>query len=157
MTKDDLPEVISMERQVFGPEAWSSGDFEEALRQPFDYPLVLREEALADCPDMTMPLAGYCLLRILPPEGEILNICVAEKLRGQGLGSLMMLKMEELCRREGVSQVFLEVRRSNLRAQILYGNFGFREIAVRKHYYQDPEEDALIMAAEIDEKEIEDA
>ena len=88
--------------------------------------------------------AGWCSIRVVGDEAELMRICVAEKLRGKGLGGQLLRRgMEEMLRR-GAKAATLEVRSGNLPAKRLYEAHGFRQEGRRKDYYRDPSEDALI-------------
>ncbi len=141
METADLADIIQMERSAFGKMAWRSTDFERAIASEYDHPLVLR--SLQAGSERTV---AYAVLRILGPEAEIENICVAEDRRGQGLGEALMDAMLERARTCGAAKVYLEVRSRNLPARRLYGKKGFVQEYIRKSYYEAPEDDAIIMA-----------
>ena len=88
---------------------------------------------------------GYCVLRILADEGEIQRIAVDPAFRRRGAGRKLMEAMAALGRMKGVREVALEVRESNEGARKLYESYGFKQEAVRKEYYHNPTEDAIIM------------
>lgn len=136
MTPEDLTDVLTMEQEAFGKMAWHENDFFSAITSDYDYPLVIRSGGHA---------VAYCVLRILGPEAEIENICVHPAFRKNGLGDLMMDEMIRLSLEQKASQIFLEVRTKNMPARSLYEKKGFRESYVRKNYYIDPSDDALIM------------
>lgn len=90
-------------------------------------------------------IVGYAGLWKVFDEGHITNIAVHPEFRGNGIGSILMEKLIELAKTEGVTSMTLEVRRSNLAAQKLYAKYGFLPGGVRKAYYADNGEDAIIM------------
>ncbi len=141
METADLADIIQMERSAFGTMAWSFADFERAIVNPYDHPLVLR--TLQNGIERTV---AYAVLRILGPEAEIENICVAEDCRGQGLGDALMDAMLRRAGSSGAGKVYLEVRSRNVPARRLYEKKGFTQEYVRKDYYEAPKDDALIMA-----------
>ena len=136
MEPDDLNDVLAMEQDAFGKMAWRENDFSSAIASDYDYPLVIRSGGHA---------VAYCVLRILGPEAEIENICVHPSFRKNGLGDLMMDEMIRLSLEQKASQIFLEVRTRNTPARNLYTKKGFGESYIRKNYYIDPSDDALIM------------
>lgn len=138
MRLEDIPEVLHLEREAFGQMAWHAGDFEAAIASKCDFPLVIR----------TTGLAGYAVLRIIAPEAEIENICVAPACRRSGVGETLMEEMLRLAAERGADRVFLEVRAHNEPAKALYLKSGFVESYRRKNYYQGPTEDAIIMMKE---------
>ena len=78
-------------------------------------------------------------------EAEIENICVDESARRTGLGQQLMEEMLQRSTTAGAEKVFLEVRSQNEPAKALYTSAGFIEQYVRKHYYREPDDDAIIM------------
>ena len=90
-------------------------------------------------------ILGYAVLRILADEGEIQRIGVYPHYRRQGIARKLMDAMVTFARARGVRSIALEVRESNLGARNLYDSYGFRQEAVRKGYYHNPAEDAIIM------------
>lgn len=91
-------------------------------------------------------VAGYCAAWFVLDEVHINNIAVRPELRGRGLGSALLARVLEEGRRAiGATRATLEVRRSNHDARRLYERFGFRVAGVRRDYYTDPTEDALVL------------
>lgn len=96
----------------------------------------------------TETLAGYAGLWLMLDEAHITTIAVRPNLRGQGLGELLLVGLTDLACALGAKYMTLEVRVSNTVAQNLYKKYGFREEGIRKRYYSDNGEDALIMWSE---------
>lgn len=142
MQLEDIPEVLRLEREAFGQMAWHAEDFESAISSKCDFPLVI--QAGAD----SSGLAGYAVLRIIAPEAEIENICVAPVCRRSGVGETLMAEMLRLAAERDAERIFLEVRAHNEPAKALYRKNGFVESYRRKNYYQGPTEDAIIMMKE---------
>lgn len=138
MRLEDVPEVLHLEREAFGQMAWHAGDFEAAIASKCDFPLVIR----------TTGLAGYAVLRIIAPEAEVENICVAPACRRSGVGEALMEAMLRLAAERDAERIFLEVRAHNEPAKALYRKRGFVESYRRRNYYQGPTEDAIIMMKE---------
>lgn len=138
MRLEDIPEVLHLEREAFGQMAWHAGDFEAAIASKCDFPLVIR----------TTGLAGYAVLRIIAPEAEVENICVAPACRRSGVGETLMEAILRLAAERDAERIFLEVRAHNEPAKALYRKRGFVESYRRKNYYQGPTEDAIIMMKE---------
>jgi ribosomal-protein-alanine N-acetyltransferase len=97
-----------------------------------------------------VPVAAFCACWVIVDELHINTIAVDAARRRQGLGRTLMLHVLADVAREGVSHATLEVRRSNVAAQRLYGSLGFAVAGVRKRYYTQPEEDALILWRQTD-------
>lgn len=138
MRLEDVPEVLHLEREAFGQMAWHAGDFEAAIASKCDFPLVIR----------TTGLAGYAVLRIIAPEAEVENICVAPACRRSGVGEALMEEILRLAAERDAERIFLEVRAHNEPAKALYRKRGFVESYRRRNYYQGPTEDAIIMMKE---------
>ena len=88
---------------------------------------------------------GYVGLLMVPYESDILNITVRNENRRAGIGTRLLTELMVRCPEHGVSVIHLEVRESGLPARSLYRKMGFSEDGVRKHYYTDPAEDAVLM------------
>lgn len=88
---------------------------------------------------------GYGGFWIVLDEAHITNIAVHPEYRGIGAGNKIMDALIEVCKIHHVHEMTLEVRKSNLRAQNLYEKYGFIEEGIRKKYYADNQEDAVIM------------
>lgn len=135
MAPADLEQVADLERQCF-TESWSYKLLEAGLHSNYDVYYVFQQEER---------ILGYCNLRILAGEGEVQRIAVLPGYRRLGVARKMMEAMVTCARASLVSAISLEVRQGNLPARNLYESFGFRAEAVRKGYYRNPSEDALIM------------
>lgn len=136
MTRTDLPEVLRIERLSY-TAPWTPGIFEQELRnRQFARYLVLR---------LGNVLCGYGGLWIVWREGHITNLTVHPSFRQQGLGSLILIVLMEMARKAKLKLLTLEVRSSNEGARKLYARHGFRETGLRRGYYLDNGEDAVIM------------
>lgn len=133
----DLPAMAEIERRCFHTP-WS----EESLRDdltgnPLSVYMVLEAES--------GDVAGYMSLWRILDEGHINNVAVLPEYRRRGGASEMLEFMLKYSEKNGISSHTLEVRVSNEGAIGLYRKFGFKEAGVRKGYYEDDGEDALIM------------
>ena len=88
---------------------------------------------------------GYVGLLMVPYESDILNITVRNENRRAGIGTELLTEIMARCPEHGVSVIHLEVRESGVPARNLYRKMGFREDGIRKCYYTDPVEDAVLM------------
>ena len=97
------------------------------------------------------------VISVAADEGHILNVCVAPERQGRGHGRRLLRALVDYARDCGAARVFLEVRPSNPHAIALYHDEGFNEIGRRPRYYpsHDGREDALVMAMELVDGEIE--
>ena len=138
MTTADIPAVLELEHALFGEEAWSRQMLAGELRQqPASRHYLVAEEAGR--------LAGYGGLLAAGGQADVLTMAVAADHWGQGIGSALLTALLAEAARRGCTQVFLEVRTDNQRAQRLYRRYGFAEIGIRKGYYQPSGADALVM------------
>ena len=90
-------------------------------------------------------VVASCGLRNIVGDGEITNVVTAADMRGKGIGKMMLLKLTEQGIQMGVEAFTLEVRMSNEAAIHLYEKLGFVTEGIRKNFYEEPKEDALIM------------
>ncbi|MBI2872040.1 MAG: ribosomal protein S18-alanine N-acetyltransferase [Chloroflexi bacterium] len=93
-------------------------------------------------------VVGYVGIWFMADEAHITSIAVRETYRGEGLGELLVIGAIELALRKGCRQATLEARVSNRLAQSLYEKYGFRRAGIRKAYYTDNLEDAVIMTTD---------
>lgn len=135
MEPADLEQVAELEKVCFA-ENWSYGLLESGIHSPFDVYYVYEQETR---------ILGYCNLRLLAGEGEVQRIAVLPEYRRLGLARKMMEAMVNYARNNRAVSISLEVRESNIPARKLYETYGFAAEAVRKGYYRNPSEDALIM------------
>jgi ribosomal-protein-alanine N-acetyltransferase len=143
----DLPQVMAIERRSF-PTPWSLSMFVLELSRPSGVCLAAAEEGDEGRRGITGRLArphllGYVICSEYGDGWHIMNIAVDPGVRRRGLATALL---EELFARAGHDRGYtLEVRTSNSAAIALYERFGFRPAGLRKRYYQDTGEDALIM------------
>ena len=93
----------------------------------------------------TNEVIGFVGVWIICGEGDITNIAVKSDYRNQGIASELLKNLFKICKKEDCNDLTLEVRASNIPAQNLYNKFGFKKEGIRKKYYQDNGEDAIIM------------
>lgn len=136
MTADDLPAVERIEQTCFS-DAWSEKLLSDMLESEWDEAWVLADEKNS--------VIGYANFRFLAGEGELMRIAVLPEYRGHGESKKFMDRLEISSREKEAPDLTLEVRAGNTPAINLYKFYGFQAEAVRKNYYHDPVEDALIM------------
>jgi ribosomal-protein-alanine N-acetyltransferase len=137
MTEQDLDEIVSIEQASYRIP-WSRRAFESEIRAPHAYPFVLGQ---SEPPSV---LGYVCSWRTLD-ECHILNVAIHPSFRRMGLASQLIDHLFDTTKKGGISQYFLEVRVSNEGAISLYKKYGFKVCGVRRKYYADTGEDALIM------------
>lgn len=135
MEAADLEQVAKLEQCCFS-EPWSYGILEAGIYSPYDVYYVWEQAG---------EILGYCNLRVLAGEGEVQRIAVLPMYRRRGLARNLMEAMVDYAREQKAAVISLEVRESNASARSLYESCGFRAEAVRKGYYRNPSEDAVIM------------
>jgi [ribosomal protein S18]-alanine N-acetyltransferase len=140
-TAHDLDAVLEIEDASFNnptTREWYEG---ELKRPEVCFIYVLR---LSD-----LPVAAFCAFWLVADQAHINNLAVRPELRGRGLGTHLLTSIVEEARHLGAASLTLEVRRSNVAAQRLYAKAGFHEAGLRKSYYTQPVEDALILKRKI--------
>lgn len=139
MTAADIENVIAIERASF-QFPWSTRFFLDELQVDCARSILAEVEGR---------IVGYVLFWFLPEEVDIHNIAVHPDFRRQGIGRLLLEQVIDSARRQERLRVTLDVRFSNAPAQNLYRSFGFVIRGLRKGYYSDNGEDALVMALEL--------
>lgn len=134
-----LLEIAGLEKEIF-PDPWSEKSLAETLKQPQAVIFGVWEDGM---------LAGYVILYYAMDEGEIARIAVKDSFRRRGAARAMLLKLEEFCRESGVDRLFLDVREGNSPAIALYEGYGFKKDGIRKRFYVNPTEDAILMSYKI--------
>ncbi|WP_256077468.1 ribosomal protein S18-alanine N-acetyltransferase [Massilia sp. YIM B04103] len=142
MQDGDLDEVVAVEQVVY-PYPWSRTNFADSLNQGYQA-WVLR--------DASRELLGYFLIMGVVDEAHLLNVAVAARWQGKGLGRFLLNQSAACARGLGMESMLLEVRPSNERALDIYRRYGFIEIGRRKGYYpaaNQQREDAIVMRFEL--------
>ena len=89
-------------------------------------------------------IIGFAGIKIILDNADIMNIVVKKSCRKQGIGNLLLSNLISICKISNLSSLSLEVNEDNLPAIHLYEKFGFKQVGVRKNYYQD--KDGMIMS-----------
>lgn len=135
MRFEDIPTVMTVERECF-TTPWSENAYRTELsNQCAEYYVAW----------MGGELVGYVGMWLIMDEVHITTLGVASGCRGQRVGERLLVRVLDASRDRGAQRVTLEVRKSNDVARGLYIKYGFREAAIRKGYYSDNSEDAIIM------------
>jgi ribosomal-protein-alanine N-acetyltransferase len=146
MGADDLDPVVAIEERVFS-DPWTAEFFRASLgRLGFGG----AGHAWARVAEREGALAGYALASVDPPVTTLENIATVPGQRRNGVARALLADLLEHSASCGVREVTLEVRASNDGAQALYRAYGFRLAGLRRGYYQDPDEDALLMTAPLE-------
>lgn len=94
-------------------------------------------------------VAGYCGMQITADGGFITNVAVLKNYRKRGIGSALLTSLASFAKEKKISAISLEVRESNFTAQSLYLKHGYKNIGIRKNFYRDPKENAIIMTLDL--------
>ena len=153
-TPDDIAAAAAIEERVFS-DPWPPSFFAGELAQPLAYARVAERGAdPAAHGEPSRPasaFAGYLLAWLGDEEGHLGNLAVAPEHRRAGVARALVEDLLAAARARGTATVTLEVRVSNFAAQALYGTHGFRLAGLRRGYYRDTGEDALLMTWRRDE------
>jgi len=140
MKKDDIEGVVLIEEEAYGKHHWAKSSFYDEMSNN------LAKYYTAKTPDGE--LVGYAGTWHIIDEGHITTIAVKKDYLRNHIGEAIIHKIIEDCYKEGIKYLTLEVRVSNTPAIKLYEKYGFQSLGTRKGYYQDNNEDALIMWTE---------
>src|SRR5271165_3637536 len=138
MRRRDLKNVIAIERRIF-PSPWSIGLYMSEIAQP-----ATRAYYVAS---VGSELVGYAGMMVVVGEAHVTNIGVAPEWQRHGIGRRLLLQLAREARLRSAQHLTLEVRVSNLGAHALYHEFGFVPAGIRKNYYAEVNEDAIVMWA----------
>jgi ribosomal-protein-alanine N-acetyltransferase len=136
----DVEQVLVLERELFGPSAWSAETFWSELAHPES-----RWYVVAGLPAEPEVLVGYAGLLAGDTEADVQTIAVASQVQGRGVGGVLVDALIGQARQRSASALLLEVRADNEPAIALYAKRGFERIAVRRRYYQPEDVDAWVM------------
>ncbi len=141
---DDLPEILEIERLSY-THPWTENNFIGCLRHHYHNWILFDPNA------KTAAIVAYGFSNIILDEVQLLNLCVADRFRGQRAGEKMLRFMISQALIAGGKSMFLEVRKSNVAAIGLYSSVGFNEVGLRKGYYPafSGREDAVVLALEL--------
>lgn len=135
MIRRDMPEVLDIEQQAF-EFPWSDEDFTRCLRQ---------RNCIGMVAEIADSVVAFMIYELHRTRLHVLNFAVARSHRRLGIGSLMMEKLVGKLTPERRCQIALEVRETNLPAQLFFRSLNFRATSVLKDFYQDTTEDAYLM------------
>ena len=138
MTMADVDGVAAVEAATF-PTPWSRDAFASEMSNVAARYLVAEKDGR---------VIGFAGAWIILDESHITNIAVLKDERGQGIGRQLTHGLMQYLSNLGAAYATLEVRKSNIVAQNLYVSLGFIKLGVRKRYYEDNGEDALIMVCD---------
>ena len=138
MKEDHVAQVAALERQCFA-DPWSEGSIASELDNPLSLWLVAEQDGA---------VCGYVGSQTVLDETDMMNIAVHPDCRRQGIATALIEELVARLKERGSHILRLEVRESNTPAIALYNSMGFTQLGIRKNYYRNPKENALILGKE---------
>lgn len=139
MSADDLENVATLEKNVFS-DAWTKQGICETFCQ---------NQAFITIAELDGAVVGYCIIYYVMDEGEIARIAVDENVRRQGVGRGLLNYVCECCKEKNIERLLLDVRESNVGARAFYERYEFTVDGIRKNFYENPKENAVLMSKNI--------
>ena len=140
MSVDDIDKVVEIEAEAYGEHHWSKSSFYDEMQNSLaKYYVAKTSEG---------ELVAHAGAWHIIDEGHITTIAVKKSYARRHIGEALIVSILEDCYLSGIKYLTLEVRVSNKPAISLYNKYGFNSLGTRKGYYQDNNEDALIMWTE---------
>jgi ribosomal-protein-alanine N-acetyltransferase len=140
MERKDVDEVVQIEAAAYGEHHWGKDSFYGELSNDLAHYFCAEDE--------NGKLLGYSGVWGIIDEAHITNIAVSPSIRRKKVGEALLVNMINYCYENEMKYITLEVRVSNVPAIGLYEKYGFKSLGSRKGYYQNNNEDALIMWTE---------
>lgn len=135
MLVEDLDQVVDIEQNLFSVP-WTKEGFLTYLMKKDTMFFVVEEKER---------ILGYCSMMTVLDEGDILNVAVRSDRQKEGIGLFLVDSMLRMAEMQGIRLVHLEVRQGNGTARRLYQRLGFKEDGLRRDYYENPVENAVLM------------
>lgn len=146
MTLDDIDEVLEIEQRSF-PTPWSKRLFLKELHSEFSKIFLAKSNLLGK-----QKVLGYISIWLVSKEVHILNLACHPDFRRSGVATSLIEHSLSFSFQIGARRAFLDVRETNHAALFLYKKYGFKPIGIRKGYYSDTQEDAIVMVLEMESK-----
>ena len=137
----DMEDILALEELCFRPP-WTAASLAAEREDP---------DGLLLAASRGGRFAGFCLMHRAGDQAELYQIAVRPEERRNGTALALLRRAEAWARENGMTEAFLEVRASNAPAAGLYGKAGWRRLGVRKNYYVEPAEDAVLCGKELKE------
>ncbi len=143
LNEDNINELVQLENICFS-DPWSATMFLGDLQSEYTcYFGTFNDDG---------KLIGYAGMWISVDCGEITNVAVHPDYRRNGIAAELVGNLIKICRVNGLSDINLEVRESNCKAISLYNKLGFEKVGIRKNYYKNPTENAILMTKKLAER-----
>lgn len=136
---EDIEAVVKIEKENFSVPWDENGFLSFMLREGTIFLTALNDNEVV----------GYCGLISAADEADITNVSVSQSMRKKGIGGMLLSELIKEAGESGIKKIFLEVREGNIPAISLYNGFGFKQVGMRKDYYEKPVENALLMLKEL--------
>lgn len=136
MKEEDIDQILEVEHASFATPWSREAFYNEIYNNKFAVYIVLEEDD---------KIIGYCGAWVVIDEAHVTNVAILPAYRGRHLGEALLRKMMTVAKDMGARSMTLEVRVTNNVAQSLYRKLGFQNGGIRKNYYTDNQEDALVM------------
>ena len=140
---EQLSHIVSIENASFSVP-WSENSLKTEMEDENSHFTVAQVDGVT---------AGFLILHTFADEGEIYNVAVKQQLRGNGIGDALLTEALKYAAGSRILKVFLEVRESNTPARKLYEKHGFKNLSIRKGYYDKPIEDCINMEWSAEKKQ----
>ena len=138
MNESHIAQVAALEKLCFS-DPWSENSVASELKNPLSCWLVAEEDGV---------VAGYVGSQTVMDESDMMNVAVHPDYRRKGISEALVAELVEALKKQESHCLTLEVRVSNEPAKALYEKLGFTQVGLRKNYYRNPKEDALILRKE---------
>ena len=138
MNETHVAQVAALEKICFS-DPWSETSVASELTNPLSCWLVAEEDGV---------VAGYVGSQTVIDESDMMNVAVHPDYRRKGIAEALVVELVEALKKRESHCLTLEVRASNEPAKALYEKLGFTQVGLRKNYYRNPKEDALILRKE---------
>jgi ribosomal-protein-alanine N-acetyltransferase len=136
----DITQIAELEKKTFS-DAWS---FQGILDSH------MQSQSFLTVAELEEKIVAYCIVYHVLDEGEVARIAVDEAVRRQGIGRRLLDYTSHVSLEKGVKRLMLDVRTSNVSAQNFYQAYGFQIDGIRKKFYENPVEDAVLMSKVVD-------
>ncbi|MBN1862864.1 MAG: ribosomal protein S18-alanine N-acetyltransferase [Dehalococcoidales bacterium] len=152
MCHEDLSQVTDIDQEAF-PTMWPPANYRRELGTRLAHYIVAHEVVSDEGSPVTVTgrvrnIVGFAGFWMMANEAHITNIAVRKSHRRRGIGELLLISMIELALELGANLLTLEVRASNIAAQGLYRKYGLNQLHIRRGYYTDNRENALVLAVD---------
>jgi len=143
VTPEDIDPIVAI-ASFSGLSRWSANDYENEIGRS--------DTIFRKCADVSCNILGFIIGRVVPGsigesalDAEIYNIAVVDAFRRQGVGSILLQDFIRECDVFDIKTIWLEVRFGNTVAKEFYKRLGFSAVTIRRSFYADPVEDAIVM------------